>query len=378
STPDGAPADGPDAPADATPAPSFTPSPSATPPSPTAPSTPMTPAAAGLAGSAVPEGMVSKRSKKPLIMGVIIAVVVVLLGGSAAAFYMIMNKPQNVLNMALLNTMSVDKVKSVNFDGSLDIKPKDGPNIGTTFTGSGNSDGAFSVSAKVDALVTTVNADVRSTDGKTFYLRVGGLDGLSSLLGTSASSYGPIIASLNNQWIQINQSMIEQLTGSSTSLDTKLTAADRQKLEDAYKKNQFLVVSKALKDETIKDQKSHHYQITVDKDKFKAFLTAVKDANISSLKIDANSLKSATDSVNKIDFNKYPVDIWIAKGSKLIDQVSFSTTSSDTTATVRLTIDDVNKAVNVVAPSGAKSLLEILSNLLGGAGGTTNLGGISL
>jgi hypothetical protein len=349
---------------------------------------PSTPATGGDSASVLgmaPDGAVvsPKKNKKPMLIALIVAVlVVVLLGASAAAYFVVMNKPQNVLNMALLNSFSTEKVQSVSFDGSLDIKPKGSTTISTTYTGAMDKGGAFSFTGKVDALVTTVTVDARSADGNTFYVRVGGLSGLANLLGLSSTApettfLTPIINGLNNQWIQINQSMIKQITGSDTTVTTKFSADDRKKLEGVYKKHQFLVVNKTLKDETIVRKKSHHYQITIEKAKLKEFATALKDANIQSMKLDATSLRVFNDGADKTDFSKYPVDIWIAKDNKMVDQVSFTASQSGTTTSLRFTVDDYNKPLNVVVPTDSKSILDIISNLLGGASGASDLNSLS-
>jgi hypothetical protein len=376
---------GPSAPSPAAPlAPSnFTPSPVAT-TSPTAPqspgsipalgtSSPAEIAAKSFAPDATPTGMVTpKKSKKRMFITIIaVAVVCILLGASAAAYYVVMNKPQNVLNTALVNSFSSDKVSSVNFEGSLDIKPKDGNTVNTTFTGAGNNEGAFTMTAKVDAVVTTVKLDVKTVDGKSYYLRLGGLDGIDQLLGMAdAASLGPTVASINNQWLEVTQGMLKQLTGTDTDVSSKLSDADRQKLADAYKQNQFLVVSKTLKDESIKGKDSHHYQVTVDKTQLKNFVAAAKAANISSLKLTADNIKDFNKSLEKVDFSKYPVDIWISKSDKLISQVAFQGTEAGSSYGLRLTITDYNKPVKVEVPENAKSLLEVISSILTSALGT--------
>ncbi|HSX34867.1 MAG TPA: hypothetical protein VLF62_04455, partial [Candidatus Saccharimonadales bacterium] len=159
-----------------------------------------------------------------------------------------------------------------------------------------------------------------------------------------------------------------------TDLSSKLSDAYRQKLADAYKQNQFMVVSKTLKDESIKGKDSHHYQVTIDKTELKNFIAAVKAANISSMKLTADNVKEFNKSVEKVDFSKYPVDVWVSKADKLIDQVAFQGASEGTSYGMRLTITDYNKAVKVEAPKDAKSLLEVLGALLGGSLGSSPMG----
>lgn len=325
-----------------------------------------------------------RKSKKKLLIGLIlVAIIVILLGATAAAYYVVMNKPQNVLDMALANTFSPSKVTSISFEGNASVTTGSTP-ITVTFSGASDQNGAFTLSSKIDALLTTITSDVRSADGSTLYARVGGLSGISQLLKASGNSfagtYAPIIAGIDNQWIQINQSMVKQLTGSGASLSAKLNATDRQKLETAYKQNKFLVAQKSLAAESIKGRNSFHFQVIVDKTKLKSFVAAIKSANVQNLTITQDNLNTLNNQIDKADFGKYPVEIWVAKSNKLIDQIGFTTTQGDTKLAVRFTVDDYNKPVNVPVPSGAKTLLDVISNLLtgGSASALNSLSGVSL
>jgi|GEM_PF-1317243 len=328
---------------------------------------------------------IPRKSKKKLLFVLILATtIVILLGATAAAYYVAMNKPQNVLDMALANTFSPSKVTSVSFEGNVSVASGKSSPIAVAFTGASDQNGAFTLSGKVDALLTTIMLDARSADGSTVYARVGGLNGIPQLLKASGSSavaaFAPIIAGIDNQWIQINQSMVKQLTGSDASLNAKLSTTDRQKLETAYKQNKFLVAQKSLAAESIKGHNSFHFQVTVDKVKLKSFITAVKSENIQNVTITQDNLNSLNNQLDKVDFNKYPMEIWVTKSNKLIDQIVFTTTQGDTKLTARLTADDYNKPINVVIPSGSKTLLNIISNLLTGssAAALNSLSGVSL
>jgi hypothetical protein len=320
------------------------------------------------AGTATPTVMGGpKKGKKMMLIGIIVAaIIVILLSAAAAAYYVVANKPQNILNTALANSFSA-KTTSMSFDGSLDIKTGGSNSVSTTFSGAANQSGAFTFMGKVDALVATLGFDLRSTDGNTFYARVSGLDGIPQILensGSMAAMYAPMIAGVNNQWIQVNPSMIQKLTGNATTLNTKFSATDHQKLADIYKRNPFLVAQKSLPSETIKGKSSYHLQVIIDKAKLKSFAAALKSANIQNVSITQDDLTNLNKQVDQASFGKYPVDVWIAKSGKLIDQISFTNSQSGTTTSLRFTIDDYNKSVTVVAPSGAKSLLDIISNLL--------------
>ncbi|HSX17553.1 MAG TPA: hypothetical protein VLH86_05645 [Patescibacteria group bacterium] len=335
-----------------------------------APSMPATPMPASIVGGVPP-----KASKKKMLIALVVGVGVLVLGGASAAAYfgyVVPNKPQNVLKTALVNSFSESKVKSAHFNGKVSVKDKaSNQTIAATFTGGANTDGAMDLQASVDAIVTKVTLDVRSVDGSTYYLKVGGLEGLPELMsaygGTDASAYASVISGLNQQWIEINQSVLSQLGSSATTL--KMSQADRDKLAAAYKDHQFLTVQQTLKDEKISGMNSHHYKIAVDKQQLKDFVKAVKDAKLDSVKMSQDELDSFNNSVKDVDFSKHPVDVWVTKDTKLVDQIAFSYEDNQGTLDVRYTVTDYNKPVNVTKPAGAKSLLEVMSQLLMSSGG---------
>lgn len=323
-------------------------------------------------GAPAATGMPSKPKNKGLLIGLVVGLVVlVLAGGAAAAYfgYVVPNKPQNVLNAALVSSFSSDKVTSEHFDGKVSVKDKaSGSTFSGTFSGGATTGGAFSINASIDAVVTKVTVDVRSTDGSTYYVRMGGLEGLPELLSTMedpmAKMYAPMVAGLNNQWIEINESVLSQFGASAPNF--KMSEADRTKLGEIYTDHQFLTVSQKLADEKINGMDSYHFKVTVDKDEFKGFVKAIKDAKVAGITITQNELDEFNKSLNEVDFTKYPVDIWVAKDLKMVDQVVFSLSDSEATVNVRFSVVDFNKPVDVQKPVGAKSLLEVMSELVTG------------
>ncbi len=288
-----------------------------------------------------------------------------------------------MLKKALAQSFDTTKAKTVQFSGAVQLKTESG-SFSIDLKGSGdNQTGAFDVTTTIDALVTKLTVDTRSVDGKTFYLRVGGLQGLSSLLSSSmadqsVAAYGPMIETLNNQWFEINESLISQFTKGQTI--QPLSQADRDKLVAAYQQHTFLVVKQKLADEVVKGTKSYHYKVAIDNVQLKAFFAAVKTANLSSMKLTDEQLQSIDQSIDQAKLDQLDVEVWVAKSTKMLDQVTLSFTEGKSAVNVRLTIDSYNKEVKVEKPADAKSLLEVISGLL--TGGTLPTGelpnGISL
>jgi hypothetical protein len=98
----------------------------------------------------------------------------------------------------------------------------------------------------------------------------------------------------------------------------------------------------------------------------KSFVGAVKTANIEALKITDAQLKQVNAELDKTNFDKYPVDIWIAKDTKMISQFALKFAEDEGAFDFRLTMDSYNKPVKVEKPADAKSLLEIMGGFMGG------------
>lgn len=347
----------------------------------TPPSTPNMPASADPASapsstSAPVTGMTPGSKKKAWIIGAIIAGVILLVGGVAAAYfgYYLPNKPENVMKSALANTFSNDKVQSVHFSGAFDVSGEASEqNLSFTYTGKSNNTGALELSGEMDAVLAKVTLDIRSLDGKTFYLKVGGLSGLSDLLALSGSSelapvYGPVLTAIDDQWIEVSESLIEQFAG--TQPFQTLSDEDLKKLAQAYDQYPFLIVKEELPDEQIKGVDSFHYQVVVDKTLLKGFLQTVKDANISSLPLDSEQLTYINEGIDGTDFSKYPFDLWIAKDTKLINQIVFKVSEEGATGEFRFTVDSYNTPVTVEKPEDAKPIMEIITELNSALTGT--------
>lgn len=321
-----------------------------------------------------PLAPVQPKRRKLKLFAIIAGVIVVLLGASAAAYftYYLPNQPENVLKTALVNSFSKDKISSAHFKGEINVKDTQNDALSVAFEGASNQEGAATFTANIDALVTTVTVDARTVDGKTFYAKVGGLEGLPELLSASgneqSAAYAPLLAALDEQWYEINESLLQQMFGG--ALDTGLlTDEDRQKIAKAYEQHQFLKIQETLPDEKIDGTDSHHYKVAIDNTKLKDFMSAIKSANVSFFKLSEEMVKSFNDAINDTDFSKYPVEVWIAKDSKLFTQFKFTVQEDDATMDLTLTITDYNKPVEVEKPEGAKSILEVLGTLFEAAQG---------
>jgi hypothetical protein len=326
-----------------------------------------------------PSNNSGKRKKLGLILG-IVGLVVLLGGGSAAAYFKVVvpNQPQRITQDAVANTINQEKVTSGHFEGEVGISGGETADVisGITFEGAANDKNALDLKVSINTAVTKVGLDLRSTDSSTYYLRLTGLNGLDKILGSLSegdseeaamlSELAPLIAQVNDQWFSIDKSLLNQFGGENLSAaQEKISSEDAKKIGDIYKKHQFIKIDKKLADQNIHGVASYHIQASVDKDKLVSFLGEVKSANIKALKLDQETI----DGIGKANLSKYPFDLWVSKSNRVVTQLATSIEDNGTTYKVRIAMFDVNKEVKVETPSGAKSVLELLSGLAPVAGG---------
>ncbi len=372
--------------------PDIAPSATATPQEETAPVVAPTAAAIGLPPMQPVSGSeIAKKkgvSKKVKIIALIIGLLVILIGGSVGAYFGVIapSKPQRIVQDSLTNTVST-KITSAKFEGEVSCVSGDACKSASalTFSGSANDKGSLDVKLQLKTVVAAIGVDLRSVGDKSIYLRLSGLDGLDKLLagqgGSSQSSslfasYAPIIRQVNNQWYTIDESLLKQAGGSvgAATNETSLSEADAKKIGDIYKKHQFITVLKKLPNEKIHNQDSYHVQVSVDKAQFKAFATELKSSGIKTFNFNDIDQKDI-DAIDKIDFSKYPVDMWVGKSDRKVSQLATTITEKENTVKVRVAIFDYNKPVTVEKPAGAKSVMELIGELSGSLGGSSSVRG---
>jgi hypothetical protein len=313
-----------------------------------------------------------KPKKKSWLKAVVIgAAGAVLLGGATVGAYFgyyVPNKPENILKKALVNTFSPDLAKSVYMDGDFSFTDdSEDMTISGTLDGKADDEGNVDVALTVDALVTTIKVDIRGVDGN-YYVKVSGLTGLPELLGVAddpnVQAYASLIDGIDDQWIEINKSLIEQFSGVESG--SELSEADIKKLTDIYRKHSFLKVKQTLPDEVIKGAESHHYQVVVDQAELQAAFQELKNANIKSLKVTQDEIDAFKDSLQDAGLDKHPFDIWINKETKVINQFGFKVKDGESSVNFRISFFDFNKPVTVEKPEDARSVLEVLGPLFGG------------
>jgi hypothetical protein len=346
------------------------------------PGTPVVGTSTALPGAPGPVPETKKKSRLRRLL-LPITIIVVLLGGMTGFVfgYYIPHQPRYILGTSLLNTLGGKDLTSASFSGNASIVDSSSKTTyAASLTGSADQSGKLDATLSVDAVVTNLTLEIRTVDGKNYYAKVGGLDGVNQLLsGLGISSSDPavtsLISSVNNQWYEINQSLVTQLEKSANYSSPKaLSPSDINKLSKIYRKDEFIKINKVLADQAIGGVQSYHYNCVINQTKLANFVSDLKAANITDLGVSQSALKDLVTGIGKANTAKYPFDIWIAKSNKIIDQLSLSNSTGGNPYTIKLTLNNINKPISVTAPSGAKSVLQLIGQVTQDFGGGTSGG----
>lgn len=309
----------------------------------------------------------SKRKRLKLaILG--IGVLVILFGGVTFAFaglYM-PNQPDQIIKQALANATNINSSRFA-FEASENDDATKGSVYKTSGSGSWDQHGAFGANASLETPTGTFTIDARIPDSGDVYVKVNGLKQLGNLLSSFGGLFPGVQGSSNpfggfdNQWIVLDGASAQKTIQNTYGFTINLSNTDKQKLASLYDQHTFIKVQKVLATESISGRNSYHYQVSVDKEQLQAFLSSARNED-KSLSI----TQAEIDGITKSDYSKTPVDLWIAKDSKQIDQLKFSTKNGSKIDAYLLTLSHFNETVKIDKPASAIPFLQVLTKLLTG------------
>jgi flagellar basal body-associated protein FliL len=234
-----------------------------------------------------------KRSKKPLIIGLIAAVVLALLAGGYLVFALVYNSPENAVNDALSKVLRArDSEGEIRMHieqdrTTIEMKSKYALND----TGEASADFTASVNARSQSV--ELEGGVANTKEDT-YVRVKGIrDYLMDMATASGATeeqvdaaYGSLLDKIENKWVvitaddltrwgseeQAKQLKCVQEQSAKFSTDT----SSRYEMVNIYKKNPFLLV-KGTGTESVAGVVSNRYEVRVDINKLKSLARAFQE-----------------------------------------------------------------------------------------------------
>ncbi len=312
-----------------------------------------------------PETLTTSKSKGPRPKWFMPAILVglLVLGGGAAAYMTVFQKSaDSAWKSALKNTADgLDAYLTNSYDtGQKGFKLDGNFKVSSPIAIDGSMEGQWyendgSMTADVGAAGARINAEFRTISpeaGTTpdIYMKVDGLDGLDTLIGslgaTEAAGIGESLAMLNDQWFFIDHTMIDQATATdqSSNLDLsekdlkdisdKVSAVLRDRMFSTSQDKAIFTVAEKLGKEDFEGLSTHKINVSVDKNNFKEFVTALKDALKGTkaeelLKVGQTdkSLEEVLDFENMLkeledtDFSKATADVWVEAGGAYVRNV---------------------------------------------------------
>lgn len=319
------------------------------------------------------EPVATKKSKKGLVIG-LIAGGVVLLGLLAGilVYALVYNKPENVVFDAFANALSA---KSGEARGTASIKSTapGGSDIDIEFTMASNqsNEASGNLIFKVASgdKKATFKTDFAGNDDKLFFKLNNLKESVKEIFGAEIADlfmeyYKDLVTKLDNKWVVITKSEIENLSEDSTSnkesvcmqeqLAKLRTDADvRKEVLDVYKKHPFLKVESKGS-----DKDGNRYKLTLNEDKANdfgkalvdtKFFKAVDDCTKEDLK---KSMEKSSPSSSSSSKTEGSVEIWVDGFSHNLNRVVVNVDGKEESGSVKTNIDvrtkfNTNPVVNM-------------------------------
>lgn len=303
-----------------------------------------------------------KNMKKTTLVILIVALLSVLFASAAGAYYTVVlpNNPEylwkksmqnsaKAMNKAVTYQQSRQNVKGMkitgDFKGEFQQAIVDGSFNGKSYESNAEFKADLGVAGSRMNLELLINTP-QNANNPDIYVRVQGLGGLSSLLGTNNPEVATLLNSVNNQWYVIDHTLLDQMAKSSSKTTeksiTQMTPEDQNKILAAIASatNEYvlsaqsdkavLVVRQNVGVETVNGRKMYHYKVSVNKPNFKKYLSSLKDAlknselskvaGFTNLDAQFDQLNKSVDNINDTD----TADIWVDMSTKLIRSVKFT------------------------------------------------------
>ena len=318
-----------------------------------------------------------KKSKKGLIIGIVVAAFLALgLGTAAIVYAFVYNSPENAVADAFSKALSA---KSGSADGHMTIT-QGGTTTKVQMKFATNEQNQ--AQADLDITVPSggrefnIKGQFAGTKDSTF-IKVNNLKSLlAEMFGASDSDaieqyYGSLLGKIDNKWVEIKLSDIEEMNPGSTSdkqaqcmqdeiVKFRSDAGLRNEVMDVYKKNQlFKVESKGS------DADGNRYSLTPDKEKGKAFSKAIQETKIFKAidncydgELKKSMEKESTSTSSSSEPESYSFDIWVDGFSHNINKFSVVAKDKSSEMTTEFKTK-FNNNPSVTIPKGETSMDDI-------------------
>jgi len=323
---------------------------------------------------------VAKKSKKPLIIGIILVVFFALLGGGGVLAYNLWyQNPEKVVTDALINAATAKtsvytgtvKVESDNVKTVIDLTTKQAD----ATTGSFDAKVTVTIAGKDYA----VNGSALVDASGDLYFKVEKLAGIVAEYKSQLGSYidasqsatiDKIVAKIDGTWIKVSSADLKEFSDTTATAKTCLNDTIKKFKDDksaiaevtnVYKKNPFIKIDKKLGE---KDG-SLGYVIKGDSTALKAFAEGLKTTKVyialhacdSSFAIDTSSMDTSTTSTSS-----GTVELWVNSWSHQITKLTFNDASDGSTTSGAIS-PTYNQSVQIVTPTSSITLTQLKTDI---------------
>jgi hypothetical protein len=230
-----------------------------------------------------------KKSKKAIVVGLVIAGLLIVLGGGSALAYTWYQNPEKVLTDSLINAITA---KTTIYTGTFEANGGDSTGVKVTIDGNNTSDASDLNATAVfsfGATQFTVKGSTLFDKKGDLYLKVGNLDAiLAPLLAGAPTSFSQkidtFVKKINNKWIKIDSESLDDFSSSQDTKKVQECIANvkqkfytdktiRDEVTNLYRKNTFVKIDKTL---GTKDG-NMGYVLKADNSAGKAFVKGFRD-----------------------------------------------------------------------------------------------------
>lgn len=319
-----------------------------------------------------PSSSHSKKRKLTILTASILAIAA-LVGAGAAAYYTVVvaNKPEYVLKRALENSL---RTPAKGFDAHFTFEGTNRSKFQVSMKG--QSDGT-SEAARLELLFkmdgASIPLEVR-TVGKDTYLKADNLKELLKIKEVKSSEFAESIDKgakvVNGQWIEVKGSdASDQGTSCYQDLELKLTEEDVNLLFVRYSEVPFSTI-KQVSDDTVNGRDATKYELQIDGSQLQEYAKGMEELGF------IKKFNECDPTLSKmLDENGSPsseglsgsLTVWVDKDNEKIAKLAAHSAEDDKKrnngkGSIEVVFSDETAAVE--RPQGAKSFMEILTQLL--------------
>lgn len=320
-----------------------------------------------------------KMSKNAIVA--IVAAVVVVAGAIAYGVYAYMaNTPDSLLLSAVDNLKDKKSVAAT-------FKVVTGTDqSGVTISGdvAAAMDSANSKNGEVIVGLGTGNTRVAlnalSLSG-TLYLKATGAENLGTFLSSFGSADSSVtspaftsaLKNLNGQWFELTQADVQSVaqSGGNSNVTGAVSPDDLKRVLDIYHQHPFVKADKTYADQVIDNTNTAHFSLKIDAATEAAFLQAVKDANLNTIKVTDDDIAAARKEAATSATTT--VEVWIARDSRQFKQVKMTNTEKGSESSFTFTLSGTLPTFDKFEkPANTKPASDIMTMLLGSSLSTSS------